>query len=100
MYPVTVQTWVPHRKATGRPPIHPIPSGKQVQAKKLVVSLGPRAFRTITWRNGTKGELSARFVAVRVPVLSRANPCDAERGKASNFRESIIARWLEKSREI
>jgi SRSO17 transposase len=66
VYPVTVQTRMPRAKPTGRPRIHPRPSCKQVQAKTLIASLGCRAFRTISWRTGTKGELSARFAAIRV----------------------------------
>ena len=66
VYPVGVQTRFPRPKPTGRPRIHPRPSCKQLQAKKAIAGLGPRAFRTITWRTGTKGELSARFAALRV----------------------------------
>jgi SRSO17 transposase len=66
VYPVSVQTRLLRPKATGRPCIHPRPSCRQQQAKKLIASLTPRAFRTISWRAGTKGELSARFAAVRV----------------------------------
>jgi SRSO17 transposase len=66
IYRVGVQIRFPRPKPTGRPRIHPRPSGKQVQAKKAIAALGPRAFRTITWRTGTRGELSARFAAVRV----------------------------------
>jgi SRSO17 transposase len=66
VYPIHVQTRLLRPKATGRPCIHPRPSCKQIQAKTLIASLGPRAFRTITWRTGTKGELSARFAVVRV----------------------------------
>jgi len=66
VYPVSVRTRLPRRKATGRRCIHPRPSRKQLLAKTLIANLGPRAFRTIAWRTGTKGELSARFAVVRV----------------------------------
>jgi SRSO17 transposase len=66
VYPIDVQARLPRRKASGRPCTHPRPSRKQAAAKALIATLGPSAFRTITWRKGTKGELTARFAAVRV----------------------------------
>jgi len=66
VYPIDVQARLPRRKASGRPCIHPRPSQKQATAKALIATLGSRAFRSITWRTGTKGELTARFAAVRV----------------------------------
>jgi SRSO17 transposase len=37
-----------------------------ISAKDLGVELGPRAFRRLTWRTGTKGKLSSRFCFRRV----------------------------------
>jgi SRSO17 transposase len=37
-----------------------------VSAKDLAVSLAPSTWQTVTWREGSQGELSGRFAAVRV----------------------------------
>ena len=52
----------------GRPPVMPrrTPALQPVSVKALAQSLPRRAFRTISWREGTKGTLSGRFAAVRV----------------------------------
>jgi SRSO17 transposase len=66
VYPIDVQVRFPRPKPTGRPCIHPRPSRKQVQSNKVIAMLGSRSFRRVSWRTGTKGELSAQFAAVRV----------------------------------
>jgi SRSO17 transposase len=67
----------PPRRATGRPARHPVPSAPSVEVAKLFAALPRRAFRSLSWRRGTKGPLKARFAAVRVrvadgPVAARA----------------------------
>ena len=57
----------PARKPTGRPRKHPVPSAASVGAAELVESR-PAAFRTVSWRTGTKGPLQAEFAALRVRV--------------------------------
>lgn len=49
----------------GRPRQRHIPDNKSIAAEGM---LAGAAWRTITWRRGTKGRLSARFAAVRVRV--------------------------------
>jgi SRSO17 transposase len=76
LYSADVELHMPERKRTGRPPKHPIPSEKPQSAQEVIEALPPEAWRTITWRRGTKGPLSAKFVAVRVrpadgPWMSR-----------------------------
>ena len=56
------------RSATGRPAKHPAPSAPSVEAAKLFAAMPRRAFRSLSWRRGTKGPLRARFAAVRVRV--------------------------------
>jgi SRSO17 transposase len=69
VYPADVRLQAVERKARGgRPAKHPVPSHPAVGAAKLVEALPPRAFRTITWRRGTKGPLKAAFAVVRVRV--------------------------------
>lgn len=54
--------------ARGRPRKYPRVDTVPCSAKEKVESLGPKAFRTVTWRQGTKGPLRARFAVVRVRV--------------------------------
>jgi SRSO17 transposase len=76
VYPAEVTVAFPERKATGRPRKHPVPSAVSVGAAELIEGR-PAAFRTISWRTGTKGPLRAEFAALRVrvadgPVAARA----------------------------
>ena len=42
------------------------PGNEPVAVKALVLALPAKAWRTVTWREGTNDKLSSRFVAVRV----------------------------------
>jgi len=67
VYPVDVTLTYPARKPTGRPRQHPVPSAPSVGAAELIEARAD-AFRTISWRKGTKGPLKAAFAALRVRV--------------------------------
>jgi SRSO17 transposase len=67
VYPADVTLAFAERKATGRPRKHPAPSAPSVAAAELIEGR-PEAFRTLSWRAGTKGPLRAEFAAVRVRV--------------------------------
>jgi SRSO17 transposase len=67
VYPADVTLAFPGRKPTGRPRKHPAPSAASVAAAELIEGR-PEAFRTVSWRTGTKGPLKAEFAAVRVRV--------------------------------
>ena len=76
VYPPGVRLGHPARRPTGRPRKHPVPSAVSVAAAELIEAR-PEAFRTISWRTGTKGPLKAGFAALRVrvadgPVAPRA----------------------------
>ena len=76
VYPADVTLTHPARNPTGRPRKHPVPSAASVAAAELLEGR-PEAFRTISWRTGTKGPLRAEFAALRVrvadgPVAARA----------------------------
>jgi len=82
VYPADVALAHPERKATGRPRKHPVPSAPSVPVAELIEAR-PDAFRTISWRAGTKGPLKAAFAAVRVrvadgPVAARAQHLPGE----------------------
>ncbi len=66
VYPVDVEIDAPH--ALGRPRKYPRGDAATRSAKDTIESLGSKAFRSVTWRHGTKGPLRARFAAVRVRV--------------------------------
>jgi SRSO17 transposase len=67
VYPADVTLSHPERKPTGRRRKHPVPSVSSVAAAELIEAR-PEAFRTISWRTGTKGPLKAAFAARRVRV--------------------------------
>jgi SRSO17 transposase len=82
VYPADVVLSNPARKPTGRPCKHPVPSAPSVPAAALIEAR-PEAFRTISWRTGTKGPLKAGFAARRVrvadgPVAARAQHLPGE----------------------
>ena len=67
VYPARVTLAWPERKPTGRPRKHPVPSAASVAVAELIEAR-PEAFRTLSWRVGTKGPLQAAFAAARVRV--------------------------------
>jgi SRSO17 transposase len=67
VYPPDVTLAFPERKPTGRPRKHPAPSAASAEAAELLEAR-PEAFRTVSWRTGTKGPLRAAFAALRVRV--------------------------------
>jgi SRSO17 transposase len=69
VYSVDVRIHPPQPTAgMGRPRTRGTPSERAASAEKRVAELGPRAFRSVTWRRGTKGPLRGEFAAVRVRV--------------------------------
>ena len=72
VYPAEVALNVPPPGGKGRPPQRGAPSAPGVSARRMIESLGPRAWRSIRWREGTKGPLQARFAIVRVRVAEGA----------------------------
>ncbi|HEX5878983.1 MAG TPA: IS701 family transposase [Actinomycetota bacterium] len=82
VYPGNVTLAYPEPKPTGRPRKHPVPSAASVAAAGLIEAR-PAAFRTVSWRTGTKGALKAEFAALRVrvadgPVAARAQHLPGE----------------------
>jgi SRSO17 transposase len=67
VYPAEVTLAWPERKPIGRPRQHPVPAVASVAAAELIEAR-PEAFRTLSWRVGTKGPLQAAFATVRVCV--------------------------------
>ena len=57
----------------GRPPtrLRRSPEHRPVSAKELAQSLSQRAWRTITWREGSRAALTSRFAAVRARPAHR-----------------------------
>jgi SRSO17 transposase len=77
VYPLPVRLRRARPQPSGRPPKHPVPSAPSLPATAMLARLGPRAFRRLTGRRGTKGPLVAAFAAVRVrvadgPLMARA----------------------------
>jgi SRSO17 transposase len=66
VYPSDVTLRAPKPGPSGRKRTRAKPSVASVSAKAMIESLGPEAFRTVKWRQGTKGPLRGRFATVRV----------------------------------
>ena len=65
VYPLAVQLIWPVTKVRGRPRKRYVPDSLSTAAEDM---LAGAKWRTVSWRNGTKGRLKARFAAVRVRI--------------------------------
>jgi SRSO17 transposase len=63
VYPVDVKLIWPITKARGKPRKHHVPDILSIAAEQMLASA---KWKTVSWRNGTKGRLKARFAALRV----------------------------------
>lgn len=87
VYPTTVKL-CPAYTPSGRPAKHPIPNRPPRSAAEM---LETQRWRRITWRNGTKGPLNARFAAVRVRVAD--GPLNAENTRLPGEELWLIGEW-------
>jgi SRSO17 transposase len=87
IYPTTVKLR-PARTPSGRAAKHPRPSRPPRSAAEM---LETQRWRRITWRNGTKGPLNARFAAVRVRVAD--GPLNAEGTRLPGEELWLIGEW-------
>lgn len=66
-YPANARARMPRAAArVGRPRTRALPTHARRSAKDIVAQLPAKAWRRISWRDGTKGPLAADFCAVRV----------------------------------
>jgi SRSO17 transposase len=87
VYPTTVRLR-PVRTPTGRLAKHPMPNRPPRSAAKM---LDQQRWHRVTWRNGTKGPLSARFAARRVRVAD--GPLNAENIRLPGEEVWLIGEW-------
>ncbi len=88
VFPADVTTRMPRRsRRGGKPRKHPIPNKVARSAEEAIDELGTKAFRSISWRRGTKGPLRGRFAARRVRLGDGGK---ASRGAVLPGREA----WL------
>jgi len=67
VYSANVRVRPPKRSsAKGPSPRHGRPTEDRRSVADVIADLGPKAFRAVSWRTGTKGALRGRFAAVRV----------------------------------
>jgi SRSO17 transposase len=80
----------------GRPPtrLRRSPEHRPVSVEDLALSLPPRAWRTVTWREGSRAELTSRFAAVRVRPAHRDT-----RRSAPWPEEWLLIEWPEGAEE-
>ena len=81
---------VPRYAGRGRPPtrVRRTPGHEPVSAKKLAESLPARAWRRVTWREGSRNGLTSRFAALRVRPAHR----DQKRGEPWP-EEWLLVEW-------
>lgn len=65
-YPSNARARMPRAAGVGRPRTRALPTHTRSSAKDIVALLPTKAWRRISWRDGTKGPLAADFCAVRV----------------------------------
>ncbi len=87
VYPTTVKLR-PSRTPTGRARKHPVPNQPPRTAAE---TLDKQRWQRITWRNGTKGPLSARFAARRVRVAD--GPTNADKVRLPGEAVWPIGEW-------
>jgi SRSO17 transposase len=81
-------TTPPKREGRGRPP-HARYREDPSSLKQLAIEAGKQAAVTVTWREGTRGKMTSRFLALRV------RPANIKlRHKAHKNGEELPVRWL------
>src|SRR5690242_18272552 len=86
--PLLAATW----SGRGRPPRDA--AHRPLAAERLAAGLPAGAWRTVTWREGTAGELASRFAAVRVRPAH-----DDFRLSEPRAEEWLLAEWPEGEKE-
>ena len=66
LYPVNARARMPRDRKVGRPRKRAVPTHARRSAKDIITQRGEKAWRRISWRDGSKGPLAAEFIAVRV----------------------------------
>lgn len=80
----------PRRKGRGRPPtrLHRDAEHRPVSAKELAFWLPDHAWKTVTWREGTRHKLKSRFAAVRV------RPAHRDHNRSEPYPEEwLLVEW-------
>jgi SRSO17 transposase len=78
------------RKGRGRPPIrlHRDPQHQPVSVKALALSLPDHAWKTVTWREGTRHQLKSCFAAVRI------RPAHRDQNRSEPYPEQwLLVEW-------
>jgi SRSO17 transposase len=96
--------WPPH-SAPCRPAREPGRSGRPktryrdgertpISMQDLILSLGRGSFRSVTWREGSKGALRSRFAALRVRAAEGHT-----KGRAPSEEQWLLCEWPEGEQE-
>lgn len=90
VWPPGVELKVPKRKPgkTGRRPTTPRSKSKPISMMNLAKRLGRRAYRKVTWRDGSRGQMSSHFAAVRVRCAHRH-----VQGRPPGDEEWLLIEW-------
>jgi SRSO17 transposase len=85
-YPRRVRRQAPAYQGSGRPP-KPRYREQRSSLKTLVLAAGRESLQTVAWREGSRGKLSSRFLALRV------RPANVQLRRAAGEDELPLA-WL------
>ena len=86
----------PRRKGRGRPPtrLYRDAEHQPVSVKELALSLPQQAWKTVTWREGTRHKLKSRFAAVRV------RPAHRDQKRSEPYPEEwLLVEWPSRETE-
>ena len=87
-YSEEVQPERPQWKGAGRPP-KPRYRKEPSSLKELALAAGEQAAETVTWREGTRGRMTSRFLALRI------RPANIQlRNNANRNGEELAVSWL------
>jgi SRSO17 transposase len=87
-HPADVVAVAPPYRGRGRPPKPRYPD-KPSNLRELVLAAGPDAAQPVSWREGERGPLTSRFIALRVRPAN-----DAQRGDDGVLPERrLLAEW-------
>jgi SRSO17 transposase len=87
-YPLDVEPELPAWKGRGRPPLARYRAAPS-SLRDLAFAAGEQAATEATWRHGSRGPMSSRFLALRV------RPANVElRRAAANAGAELAVRWL------
>jgi SRSO17 transposase len=92
IWPAGVHPIVPNREPgkPGRRPTRAVADIDPIAIERYATELGLRSYRRVTWREGSRGKQTSRFVAVRIRSAERRT-----KGRPPGAEEWLLCEWPE-----